>query len=222
MPRGIGAQVNQIPTVGRPAGSTFTVATTSQPAWVNSGGSRTYTNSDFTVATSASGDNNFVGITSVASGLVLVEFKATTTWTSSGDDAWIGFSTSSTPLATSPGAGTTAGIGWRMSGEALATDLGGAMTTSFLPTVTAISAGDIMQMILDMDNGRLYCGYNGDWGTQNPRQGIAAINGFSVASPLYRHARTFYSGDEITITNPIEQALPSFAAAPNSVDTWGN
>lgn len=213
MTRGIG-QVNAIPILGlTPVALASDPLSAAQTAWNSAVSSnRTFTNSDFTAETSSSGDYNFVGLGSIASGFYYVEFEATSTWSSSGGDAFVGFGTSASPLASAPGISANS-FGWRMvSSSVSVADLGGTVNNAVLPTVSGISSGDYIQFFVDMENAKLFCGYNDDFGTQDPVAGTnPVLTGFSTASPLYRHARVFYAGDELTITNPIELRKPFLA-----------
>lgn len=221
MTRGIG-MANPIPILGitqAVVASVEGLTTRTQGPWADSGGSRTYTDSDYTAETTANTEANFVNLVSRSSGLMYVEMQAKSAFSGSpaGTNFAIGIDESSTPLGTSAGQSGDNGFGWQPDGPILrtSTSAGGTTNTGVLPSFSAVSSGDVFQMAINLDEAKAFFGYNNDWGTQDPAAGTnPAITGFSVGV-VYFHARTFATGDQIGITNPV------IYMPPVGFDVWG-
>ncbi|MFX4223523.1 MAG: hypothetical protein ACMVO3_22625 [Thalassobaculum sp.] len=197
-------------------------AATSQAAWDSTvTTNKTFTNSDFTAETTSNVGNSFVGLGAVSSGVHLYEIRIDAA-SGTTNDFFIGLSSSSTPLSTYVGLATNS-FGWRTTLGELARDgLGGTLDASVLPDDFTVTAGTYYQIIVDFDNNRVFCGRNGDFGGQDPVAGTnPAWSGFSGLT-LYRHVSPYYSGLQVTITNPLEGASLLGFASSSAINSWGN
>jgi len=220
MTRGIGMP-NPIPILGiTPAvvASVEGLTTRTQGPWADSGGSRTYTDSDYTAETTANTEANFVNRVRRSGGLMYVELQAKSAFTGSpaGDAFTFGVDESSSPLVTSAGNSGVDGFGWQPNSTfRSSTSSGGTISLGVLPSFSAVSSGDVFQIAINFDDAKAFFAINNDWGTQDPATGTnPVLSGFSVGA-VYVHARTFYTGDQIGITNPV------IYMPPVGFDVWG-